>query len=171
MASLCVQLARCTENRGGAGQHNVVENGEVEVPFIGLERRGGSRSEELDGGWGVRFEVGRFEDEGGTVWRRFIGQKEGGRAAVQFGSPCVEGARQAAAHDVAAPARAVAARALSDEGDDPGLTDRVGPPVSEREATAKSDKWSRPGSLTGWTHLSARGRRRPNRTSGAGQAH
>jgi hypothetical protein len=48
---------------------------------------------------------------------------------------------------------AVAARALSDEGDDPGLTDSVGPPVSEREATAKSYKQSR---------------RRPNRTSGAG---
>jgi hypothetical protein len=32
------------------------------------------------------------------------------------------------------------ARALSDEGDDPGLTDRVGPPVSESEATAESDK-------------------------------
>jgi hypothetical protein len=42
---------------------------------------------------------------------------------------------------------------LSDEGDDPGLTDRVGPPISEREATAESDK---------------RSRRRPNRTSGAG---
>jgi hypothetical protein len=35
------------------------------------------------------------------------------------------------------------ARALSDEGDDPGLTDRVSPPVSEREATAESDKRSR----------------------------
>jgi hypothetical protein len=34
----------------------------------------------------------------------------------------------------------MAARALSDEGDDPRLTDRVGPPVSEREATAESDK-------------------------------
>jgi hypothetical protein len=45
------------------------------VPFIGLEKGGGSRSEELDGGWGVRFEVGRFEDEGDTVWRQFIGQK------------------------------------------------------------------------------------------------
>jgi hypothetical protein len=65
---------------------------------------------------------------------------------------------------VATPAEAVAARALSDEGDNPGLTDRVGPPVSEKEAmtesdkqreggdgrigqakqaTAKSDKWSR----------------------------
>jgi hypothetical protein len=33
---------------------------------------------------------------------------------------------------------------LSDEGDDPGLTDSVGPPVSEREAMAESDKWSRP---------------------------
>jgi hypothetical protein len=32
------------------------------------------------------------------------------------------------------------ARALSDEGDDPGLTDRVGPLISEREATAESDK-------------------------------
>jgi hypothetical protein len=41
---------------------------------------------------------------------------------------------------------------LSDEGDDPGLIDRVGPPISEREATAESDKWSR---------------RRPKRTSGA----
>jgi hypothetical protein len=36
---------------------------------------------------------------------------------------------------------------LSDEGDDPWLTDRVGPPVSEREAMAESDK-------------------QPNRTSG-----
>jgi hypothetical protein len=43
------------------------------------------------------------------------------------------------------------ARALSNEGDNPGLTDRVGPPVSEREATAESDK---------------RSRRRPKRTSG-----
>jgi hypothetical protein len=69
---------------------------------------------------------------------------------------------------------------LFDEGDDPRLTDRVGPPVSEREAMAESDKRSkpaaldkrsRPDSLTGWAHLSARGRRRPNRTSGAGQAH
>jgi hypothetical protein len=41
--------------------------------------------------------------------------------------------------------RAVAARALSDEGDDPGLTDRVGPPVSEREATAETDKRSSDG--------------------------
>jgi hypothetical protein len=48
---------------------------------------------------------------------------------------------------------AVAPRALFDEGDDPGLTDMVGPPVSEREATAESDK---------------RSRRRPNQTSGAG---
>jgi hypothetical protein len=42
---------------------------------------------------------------------------------------------------------------LFDEGDDPDHTDRVGPPVSEREATAESDK---------------RSRRRPKRTSGAG---
>jgi hypothetical protein len=62
---------------------------------------------------------------------------------------------------------------LSDEGDDPGLTDGVDPLVSEREATtesdkqreAESDKWSRPDSLTGWAHLSVRGRRWPNRTS------
>jgi hypothetical protein len=43
---------------------------------------------------------------------------------------------------------------LSDEGDDPGLTDRVGPPVSEREAMAESDK---------------RSRRRPNRTRGSSE--
>jgi hypothetical protein len=49
--------------------------------------------------------------------------------------------------------RAVAARALSDEGDDPGLTDKMGPPISEREATAESDK---------------RSRRRPKRTCRAG---
>jgi hypothetical protein len=40
--------------------------------------------------------------------------------------------------------RAVVARTLSDEGDDLGLTDRVDPPVSEREAMAESDKRSRP---------------------------
>jgi hypothetical protein len=38
--------------------------------------------------------------------------------------------------------QAAAVRAWSDEGDDPGLTDRVGPPVSEKEATAGSDKFS-----------------------------
>jgi hypothetical protein len=66
----------------------VVENNEVEVPFIGLERGLlNSRSEELDGGRGVRFEVTRFEDEGDTVRRRFIGQKEGGRAALRFRLP------------------------------------------------------------------------------------
>jgi hypothetical protein len=32
------------------------------------------------------------------------------------------------------------ARALSDEGDDPRITDRVGPPVSERETTTETDK-------------------------------
>jgi hypothetical protein len=47
----------------------------------------------------------------------------------------------------------VAVRALSDEGDDPRLTDRVSPRVSEREATTESDKQSR---------------RQPNRTSRAG---
>jgi hypothetical protein len=54
---------------------------------------------------------------------------------------------------VATPAGAVVAWALSDEGDDPRLTDRVGPPVSEREATTEPDK---------------RSRRQPNWTSGAG---
>jgi hypothetical protein len=49
-----------------------------------------------------------------------------------------------AARGMATLAGAVAARPLSVECDDPGLTDRVGPPVSEREATAESDKRSRP---------------------------
>jgi hypothetical protein len=47
------------------------------------------------------------------------------------------------------------ARALSDEGEDPGLTDRVGPPVSEREATAESDKRSRR-----WANWAEQGGRR-----------
>jgi hypothetical protein len=62
--------------------------------------------------------------------------------------------------------RAVVARTWSDEGDDPRLTNRVGPPVNEREAMAEldkqreaeSDKRSRPDSLIGWAHLSVRGR-------------
>jgi hypothetical protein len=67
--------------------------------------------------------------------------------------------------------RAVAAQALSDEGDDAGLTDRVGPPVSEREATAESDKQSR--RRPKWTSGAGDGQnrqaeqRRPKRTSGA----
>jgi hypothetical protein len=32
------------------------------VPFIVLEREGGSWSEELDGGRGVHFDVGRFKE-------------------------------------------------------------------------------------------------------------
>jgi hypothetical protein len=70
-----------------------------------------------------------------------------------------------AARGVATPAGAVAARVLSDEGDDPGLTDRVGPPVSEREATAESDKQQEGGD--GRIGQAATGRRRPNRTSEA----
>jgi hypothetical protein len=68
-----------------------------------------------------------------------------------------------AACGVATPAGAVAARALSDEGDDPGLTDRVGPPVSKREAMAESDKQREGGD--GRIRQAARWRRRPNRTS------
>jgi hypothetical protein len=37
------------------------------------------------------------------------------------------------------------AQALSDEGDDPGLTDRVGPPISKKEVTAKTKKRSSDG--------------------------
>jgi hypothetical protein len=68
---------------------------------------------------------------------------------------------------VATPAGAAAARALSDEGDDPRLTDRVGPPVSEREVTAESDKQREGGDDR--IRQAARGRRWPNRTSGAGR--
>jgi hypothetical protein len=38
----------------------------------------------------VRFEIGRFEDEGDIVRHQFVGQKEGGRAALLFGSPFAE---------------------------------------------------------------------------------
>jgi hypothetical protein len=34
----------------------------------------------------VRFEVSHFEDEGDMVRHRFVGQKEGGRASLRFGS-------------------------------------------------------------------------------------
>jgi hypothetical protein len=83
--------------------------------------------------------------------------------------PLSTGGHPLAAHSAAAPARAVAARALSDEGDDPGLADRVGPPVSEREATAELDKQREGGD--GRIGQAARGRRRLNQTSGAGRAH
>jgi hypothetical protein len=139
------------EKRGGAWQRNVVENGEVEVPFIGLERRGGGRSEELDGGRGVRFEVGRFKDEGDTVWRQFIGQKEGGQAALRFHSPRVEGGAASGAGSGSLTRWAH----LSVRGRrQPNRTS------SEREPMAEPDKRSRPGLLIGWTHLSVRGRRR-----------
>jgi hypothetical protein len=59
------------------------------------------------------------------------------------------------------------ARALFDEGDDPGLTERVGALVSEREATAESDKQREGGD--GRIGQVARGWRWSNRTSGAGQ--
>jgi hypothetical protein len=62
----------------------------------------------------VRFEVGCFEDEGDTVRRRFVGQKEGGRAALRFGSPCTE---EGAAHDAATPTRWVAAGRAEEEND------------------------------------------------------
>jgi hypothetical protein len=64
----------------------------------------------------------------------------GGIGGASLPLPPSTGEHPLAAHGAAAPARAVAARALSDEGDDPGLIDRVGPPVSKREATAESDK-------------------------------
>jgi hypothetical protein len=79
---------------------------------------GGSWSEELDGGQRVRFEVGRFEDEGDMVRHRFIGQKEGGRAAHWFGSPRVE--------DGAATPTGRVAAAQAEEEDD-------------------SQRWARPG--------------------------
>jgi hypothetical protein len=66
------------------------------------------------------------------------------------------------------------ARALSDEGDDPGLTDRVGPPISEREATAESDKRSRrqpqrtSSRIEQAEQATAETDKRLNRTSGAG---
>jgi hypothetical protein len=44
------QTARSEEKQCGAWPNDVDENDGVEVPFIGPERRGGGRSEELDGG-------------------------------------------------------------------------------------------------------------------------
>jgi hypothetical protein len=64
--------------------------------------------------------------------------------------------------------------ALSDEGDDPGLTDRVGPPINEREVTAESDKRSRRwpkrrcGRIGQAEQATTEIDKRPNQTSGAG---
>jgi hypothetical protein len=55
-----------------------------------------------------------------------------------------------AARGVATPTGAVAARALSNKGDDPGLTDRVVPPVSEREATGRLGRTWREEVGRGW---------------------
>jgi hypothetical protein len=86
---LTTRGSRQGETRVGAAL-NMVESGRGVGAFYRAGEEGGSRSEELDGGWGVRFEVGRFEDEGDMVRRWFIGQKEGGRAALRFGSLCAE---------------------------------------------------------------------------------
>jgi hypothetical protein len=91
----------------------------------------------------------------------------GGIGGASLPLPPSTGGHPLVAHDMAAPARAVAAWELSDEDDDPGLTDRVGPLVIEREATAESDK-QREGGDDRIGHA-ARGRRRSNRTSGAGR--
>jgi hypothetical protein len=64
----------------------------------------------------------------------------GGIGGASLPLPPSTGGHPLAAHGAAALAGAVVARALSDEGDDPELTDRVGPPVSERVAMAESDK-------------------------------
>jgi hypothetical protein len=63
------------------------------------------------------------------------------------------------------------ARALSDEGDDPGLTDRVGPPISEREATAESTSGAGDGRNGRAAESDKRSKRRadwPDREGGGG---
>jgi hypothetical protein len=67
------------------------------------------------------------------VWER-----EGGQAVVRSSSIRVwEGDGWWHAERRQLTGWAVAARTLSDEGDDPGLIDRVGPPVSVRAATGR----------------------------------
>jgi hypothetical protein len=78
-----------------------------------------------------RLSIGVLRDRKGMGQRRLLKRKMRGGQAATYGA--------------AAPAGAVVARTLSDEGDDPELTDRVGPPA-------------------------VRGRRRPNRTSGVGDS-
>jgi hypothetical protein len=64
--------------------------------------------------------------------------------------------------------RAVAARTLSDEVDDLELTDRVGPPISEREVTAESDKQREAKSDKRSRPAESDKRSRPNREGGGG---
>jgi hypothetical protein len=83
-----------------------------------------------------RSSTGRLVPRGWGA--ELVREREGGWAAVRSSSIRVrEGDGRWRAEQRQPTGRAVAARTLSDEGDDPGLTDRVGPPVSEREATGR----------------------------------
>jgi hypothetical protein len=75
------------EKRGGAGQRNVVENGEVEVPFIGPQREQSGRPAGFGGEGGVNggwpLQEGEREATGQC---RFNGETEGGDSALRFNS-------------------------------------------------------------------------------------
>jgi hypothetical protein len=57
---------------------------------------------------------------------------------------------------------------LSNEGDDPGLIDRVVPPISEREATVESDKQREAESDKQSRPAESDKRSRPDREGGGG---
>jgi hypothetical protein len=84
VASLRGQLARSTGKQSGAGQRNAMENGEVEVSFIGPKRQW--RGEEIVvGAVGIRsfsFEV--VKEVGDMGWRRFARGNEGGDSTLWF---------------------------------------------------------------------------------------
>jgi hypothetical protein len=85
-ASLRGQLARSMGKRSGARQCNVVENGEVEVSFIGPKRQW--RGEETVAGTvGIKsfgFEV--VKEVGEVGWHHFGWGNEGSDSTLQFRS-------------------------------------------------------------------------------------
>jgi hypothetical protein len=166
----------------------VVENGEVEVPFIGPQREQSGRpmgfGGGVSGGWPLRG--GEREATGQC---RFNGEIKGGDSALRFNSFQVrEGdGRQRAAWqrrsgrwwfrrcpmNVTTPGSLTGWAHLSARGRRrPNRISGAGDGRIRQaeQATAESDKRSRPGSLTGWAHLSASWRRRPNRTSSEREA-
>jgi hypothetical protein len=85
----------------------------------------------------VRFWWSRI-DQG---WHE-VGRRRPGRCPMKVTTPgSLTGWAHLSARGRRRPNRTSGATAKSDK--HPGLTDRVGPPVSEREATAKTDKRSR----------------------------
>jgi hypothetical protein len=116
---------------------------EMVALFIGPQREQSGRPAGFGGG--VLMAAGRYGE--GNCWRRgsVDSMEKSNVVTRRFDSTpsrCGRGMDGGARRGNAD--RGDGGSVLSDEGDDPGLTNRVGPPVNEWEATAESDKRNRP---------------------------